>query len=134
MTGKAAILLLAGAGLADLFFVGFYIIITLSEISPYKVSFAMSFYLSVGVFLLTASLLFLGFLYLARRKYRKGGLFTFFGSVIFLTVYLYYWLIFEPSILGWLDPFGFILVFPSLGAGVASMLFSGFLEKREKDV
>jgi len=109
------------------FFLGFYLSTTVFEIIGYSKEELKTFYLShlTLIIFLTAVIVFLtsfGTYSFWKESFKKGGMLNLLGGIILLMVYLYYCFIFQPSLLAWLKPLGYILPLFSILSGCLGII------------
>ena len=119
-------------GMINSFFLGFYLSTTISALSHFEERLKKIYpiHLSIVISLTTTTILliFFGTYLFWKRNFRKGGMLGTLGGTVLLIIYIYYHLIFQPSLLNWLGPTGYLLpAFPIL-VGLSSRIFA----KREK--
>ena len=68
--------------------------------------------------IVTAALIYGGFLILKNKKIKRGAGINFIAGLVLTVLYIYYAYFSQPSLLGWLTPIGILLIIPPILSGI----------------
>ena len=98
--------------------IGFYLLSILFNPTQISNSIIQDYIVASLTVIVTAALIYGGFLILKNKNIKRGAVINFIAGLILTVLYIYYAYFAQPSLLGWLTPIGILLIIPPILSGI----------------